>query len=323
MSPFDLFVVTRYAVLRSGFPRWVWPALRCRETLASSTPIRPHGRAALLRPDPPLQVVRGTDWPLGVTDATPPVHGCCASSNHGLQSDGPQLGAFGASGWNTKLDAGDGHGSSLRLKYLATFVTEGPYATGDCPALANQTVRAQASQRALRRHFPECAEARGKLCVSHGRPAAAATPGLFALAPRSPPRAERAGQVPRDDHRRLARIIAAIGLHHAKGQRRYIVTAGGFHGLRQFYEREGHPLARNVFTALSLAREITRGKKRARNCMRSARERWRLDLRSSESRLDGICGNSEVGCAPYSAAFLDDQRLRCLVAHAELACNGV
>ena len=50
----------------------------------------------------------------------------------------------------------------------------------------------------LRRHFPECAEARGTLCVAHGRPAAAPAPGLFASSPRSPPRAERAGQAPTD-----------------------------------------------------------------------------------------------------------------------------
>jgi len=132
-------------------PRSATELKQRRETLASSAPIRPDRRAALFRSDPPLQVVRGTDWPLGVTDATLPVHGRRPSSDHGLQSNGPQFGTFGASGWNAKPDAGDGHGSNLRFKYLARFVTElGPYATGDCPVDLGRPIRRCRRSSAIR-----------------------------------------------------------------------------------------------------------------------------------------------------------------------------
>jgi hypothetical protein len=52
------------------------------------TPFGPDRRAALFQPDPSLQVVRRTDRPLGVTEATLPVHSRRASSDHRLQSDG-------------------------------------------------------------------------------------------------------------------------------------------------------------------------------------------------------------------------------------------
>jgi hypothetical protein len=82
------------------------------------TPFGPDRRAALFQPDPSLQVIRRTDRPLGVTEATLPVHSRRASSDHRLQSDGAQLGTFRASGWKAKPDAGIGMEAALRFKYL-------------------------------------------------------------------------------------------------------------------------------------------------------------------------------------------------------------